>query len=98
MDAALARYVLLGLTTNIPFLRALLAHPEFQNGAATTHFIAQHFSDWRPPVTVTPPEALIAVALHDFLSAQNGRTGAAETPIADHNPWARTDGFRVGKG
>ncbi len=98
MDIALSRYILLGLTTNLPFLRAILAHPEFQNGAATTGFIGQHLADWQPPISPAPPEALIAVALHDFLSAQNGRAGAVEMPATDNNPWAHADGFRIGRG
>jgi len=98
MEVALAHYVLLGLTTNIPFLRAILAHPEFQNGTATTGFIAQRFAHWQPPALAAPPEALIAVALYDLLSTQNGRAGAVELPAADNNPWARADGFRIGHG
>jgi acetyl/propionyl-CoA carboxylase alpha subunit len=98
MDAALARYVVLGLTTNLPFLRAILAHPEFQSGAATTSFVGQHFTAWSPPASPPPAEAFIAVALHDFLSAQNGRAGAIESQAVDDNPWARSDGYRIGHG
>lgn len=98
MEAALARYIVLGLTTNLPFLRAILAQSEFQAGTATTGFIAQHFAGWQPPANTAPPETLIAVALHDFLLAQNGRGGMVETLTADNNPWARADGFRLGRG
>lgn len=97
LDTALARYILLGLTTNLPFLRAILAHPEFRAGAATTGFIGQHFADWQPPAPVASSTALIAVALQDFLSAQNRPGGANEMPVAGNNPWARVDGFRLGK-
>ncbi len=96
MDAALARYVVLGLTTNIPFLRAILAHPEFQNGTATTSFIGQHLANWQPQTTTPPTEVFVAAALSDFLSAQNGRVRAIEGQAVDDNPWARSDGFRIG--
>jgi acetyl/propionyl-CoA carboxylase alpha subunit len=96
LDAALARSAVLGLATNIPFLRALLAHEEFQNGTATTAFFAQHFAEWKPPPTTPPAEALIAAALHDFLVAENQRPGAIASE-ADHSPWARADGFRIAK-
>ncbi len=99
MDAALARYILLGITTNLPFLRAVLAHPEFQSGAATTQFIEEHFSDWRPPARTPPPEVFVAAALADWLTvnASPGRAGEAPADDADrHSPWARADGFRLG--
>ncbi|MBI3242612.1 MAG: acetyl-CoA carboxylase biotin carboxylase subunit [Chloroflexi bacterium] len=48
MDAALADYKLTGITTNISFLRAVLAHPAFGRGETTTHFIEEHLRDWQP--------------------------------------------------
>src|SRR4030043_718302 len=36
---ALSHYVILGVTTNIPFLKQLIEHPEFKKGNITTHFI-----------------------------------------------------------
>jgi 3-methylcrotonyl-CoA carboxylase alpha subunit len=95
LDAALARYTVLGLTTNIPFLRALLAHAEFQNGTATTGFIAAHFAEWKPPQAAPPAEAFIAAALHDFMAAQNQHPSAVMSET-DTSPWARADGFRMG--
>jgi acetyl-CoA carboxylase biotin carboxylase subunit len=93
MDAALARYALLGLTTNLAFLRDLLAHSEFQAGAATTQFIDRHFAAWRAGEPA--PGALVAAALAEFLSV-----GASPAPVAttqtDDGPWGRGDGFRIG--
>ena len=48
MDAALADYKLTGITTNISFLRAVLAHPAFERGETTTHFIEENLPDWKP--------------------------------------------------
>lgn len=31
--------------TNIPFLREMLSHPEFIDGAMTTQFVGQHFPE-----------------------------------------------------
>ena len=39
MDWALSHYVLLGVTTNIPFLRDLITHEVFRRGEATTDFV-----------------------------------------------------------
>ncbi len=69
LDAALSRYIWLGLTTNVEFLRAVLAHPEFVAGEMTTRFLEQHFSAWRSGAATPPALALAAVALTDFLTA-----------------------------
>jgi len=39
LDRALGEYVIQGITTNIPFLRAILAHPRFLNGNYDTGFL-----------------------------------------------------------
>ena len=42
MDWALSHYVLLGLTTNIPFLRAVIGHEVFRRGEAATDFVDRY--------------------------------------------------------
>jgi acetyl/propionyl-CoA carboxylase alpha subunit len=84
MDAALSEYTLTGLTTNIPFLRAVLTHPAFGQGQTTTHFIEQHLSDWEPDEELGIPEA-------------DGRAQKLEER-GESSPWDRADGFRVGMG
>jgi acetyl/propionyl-CoA carboxylase alpha subunit len=98
MDAALARYVLLGLTTNLAFLRAVLAHPEFQAGAATTQFIAQHFAAWQPATATPGPEVFAAAALFDFLNRAASSERGVGPEATSFSPWARADGFRIGSG
>lgn len=102
MDAALAQYVIIGPTTNIQFLRALLNHPDFRQGMATTALIERHFAGWQPPNADIPDTALIAAALSEMLTLRSARpqgsvsNGTADTDL--YNPWLRTDGFRVGIG
>ena len=43
---ALSRYVVMGVTTNIPFLKTVLKHNKFKKGNITTHFIDNYFKDW----------------------------------------------------
>jgi acetyl/propionyl-CoA carboxylase alpha subunit len=102
--AALAEYTVLGVTTNIAFLRDLLAHPDFARGETTTDLIARAFSDWRPASAV-PSAALVGLALAEALGALPGTLpGAAESASVRSgqsadlppDPWARADGFRVG--
>jgi acetyl/propionyl-CoA carboxylase alpha subunit len=52
LAAALAETEVGGVTTNLPFLRWLVAHPGFRAGAATTAFLTEY-----PPLSA-PPAAL----------------------------------------
>ena len=98
MDQALARYVILGLTTNIAFLRAVLAHPQFQAGTATTRFLETHLADWHAPAP-GGDEVWIAAALADALALPPTRNGLAASEAAEANrPWSKADGFRLGRG
>jgi acetyl/propionyl-CoA carboxylase alpha subunit len=49
LDEALARTRVDGVTTNLPFLRWLVAHPDLRAGRTTTAFLVEH-----PPLS-TPP-------------------------------------------
>ncbi|MDW8291462.1 MAG: acetyl-CoA carboxylase biotin carboxylase subunit, partial [Armatimonadota bacterium] len=86
LDAALARYIWLGVTTNVEFLRAALAHPEFVSGSMTTRFIEQHFATWRPGSETPPHMALVAVALADFLNASASPARHVTPERADAGP------------
>jgi 3-methylcrotonyl-CoA carboxylase alpha subunit len=100
MQAALAQYVLLGLTTNIPFLQAVLSHPEFQAGTATTQFIGEAMQDWKPEAARPPKEIFIAAALVEHLGLAMGqRDGVRPSGKSDsYDPWNVRDGFRLGGG
>ncbi len=93
MQSALARFHLLGIITNLAFLRALLAHPELDSGRVTTRFVEEHFAGWQPPAA--PAEALIAAALADHLSAAPANGRGPMTNV-EYDPWAALDGFRLG--
>jgi len=96
MQAALKEYVLLGLMTNLEFLHAALAHPDFQQGKASTSFVEEHFANWQPPAEMVPPEALIAAALAEPQSPTPASNGQAQND--PYNPWRRGDHFRLGTG
>jgi acetyl/propionyl-CoA carboxylase alpha subunit len=93
MRAALAQYHVLGVTTNIAFLRALVDHPEFAAGLAATRFVEEQFAGWRGAEAVAPMEALVAAALAETLG--EARLGG-EAATANHDPWSAADGFRIG--
>lgn len=100
MDWALQRYVILGLTTNIRFLREVINHPTFQTGEATTHFIDENLGDWQHEDQSLPDDALIALALNDLIARPVPVTaGAVGSPDGDvYSPWDRNDTFRLGTG
>ena len=77
LGRALADTVLFGLTTNLAYLRAIVAHPAFvAPDALSTRFLAEALPDWRPAL---PPEeratALIAVALVQWQHQSAGGPG-----------------------
>ena len=51
---ALAEAEVEGVTTNLPFLRWLVAHPVVRDGAATTAFLTEHPPLSAPPLLVAP--------------------------------------------
>ena len=94
---ALDRFVVLGVTTNIAFLRALIGHPEFRAGRLHTQFLQEH-SISSPDGAEIPPEVLIAAALsvsqsdRSRGSDRHGRPGS--TVVAFDAPWRSGDAWR----
>jgi 3-methylcrotonyl-CoA carboxylase alpha subunit len=84
--------VVLGVTTNLALLRAVIDHPAFREGAVDTHFLQRHsiaISRDEPP-----DEALIAAALACRTTkydrpAEGGDRSASPTagPWADAGHW-----------
>ena len=65
MSDALSKYEIVGLPTNIPFLKRAVNHPEFAKGQVETGFIADHFNELIPGKTKVPSHVLaIAAASH----------------------------------
>ena len=95
MDAALRETVILGTTTNLGFLRALINHPAFAAGEVDTGFIERHLDELLPPDAAAGRGAahrcgaLIAPALADQ-SPRRSRALPAD-------PWSRADSFRLGQ-
>ncbi len=64
MREALNGFVIRGISSNIPFQSALLAHPDFQAGHFNTGFIAQHYAGGfhAEDVPHDDPDFLVALA------------------------------------
>jgi 3-methylcrotonyl-CoA carboxylase alpha subunit len=94
MLAALRRFAILGIRTNIPFLIRVLEHPRFVEAAIDTSFLDREGHGLGEQHAGPGLEAALAAA-----AAYDGRPAAraAETPaVAD--PWDRLAGWRQGQG
>ena len=94
LDTALAETVILGIGTNIEYLRLLLADPAVQAGELDTTLIERRLPELAFQEPGDPELAAAALlrlaALQGQLPGQRG-TGAANPP-----PWGRADGWRIG--
>jgi 3-methylcrotonyl-CoA carboxylase alpha subunit len=83
----------LGPTTNAPFLKALIDHPDFRARACDTGFIATHLEALNAVSTLSARETGVL--------ACRGAVGLffQDAPIQDapiHSPWGMCDAFQLG--
>jgi len=94
---ALSHYVVLGVTTNIAFLKKVLEHEEFKKGNITTHFIDNYFKDWTVAKEGLPVDAVIALAIYDAMHSK--KQELVRYKEADpHSPWKHVGRWRMGSG
>jgi propionyl-CoA carboxylase alpha chain len=67
MREALNAFVIRGISSNIPFQAALLAHPKFVTGQFNTGFIAEHYAKGFRAEDVPHDDPLFLVALAAFV-------------------------------
>jgi acetyl-CoA carboxylase biotin carboxylase subunit len=83
---ALAHFPVLGLRHNLPYLKAVLEHPDFIAENTHTHFLQQHTIDTGP--TQVPKSGLVALA--HFLQQQKPQQASLAqetTPFQELGPW-----------
>ncbi|KAI9216884.1 carbamoyl-phosphate synthase L chain, ATP binding domain-containing protein [Blastocladiella britannica] len=93
---ALDEYKVVGLETNIEFLKNLARHPEFKAANVETGFIPKHKNDLVIPLTTPAPEAVLAAAMALVLKDQ--AKAAAEALDGPTSPWASLAGKRLNHG
>ena len=79
MRLALDEYYIRGVATNQPFVAAILAHPRFEKGDLSTHFIAQEYPDGFAAASNTPEDRKIFVAVAASLHHRLSRRAATTT-------------------
>ncbi|MFQ3662297.1 MAG: acetyl-CoA carboxylase biotin carboxylase subunit [Chloroflexaceae bacterium] len=77
---ALDDFAALGLTTNLPLLRALAAHPAYASGDTHTGFLGEHRLEVAPPAA-PPTTVLVAAALYELSTVP--RQAHASDPFAE---------------
>ena len=75
MEVALSQFQVLGVVTNIPLLRAVVEHPQFQRGEYDTGFL-----EWNPSV------ASPAISGESRMMAQALAAWAAHQPVGPSSP------------
>jgi acetyl/propionyl-CoA carboxylase alpha subunit len=95
MLLALKQLVLLGATSNINFLQAVLEQPAFVQGQVDTAWVERELSEWTPAVNA-PIEVLIAAALATLDVDSNVLNDDESLDGDQFSPWSRADAFRLG--
>ncbi|TDJ44916.1 MAG: acetyl/propionyl/methylcrotonyl-CoA carboxylase subunit alpha [Gammaproteobacteria bacterium] len=67
MNDALDAYYIRGVSHNISFLNAIMAHPRFIAGRLTTNFIAEEYPDGFHASDITPEDPGIPIAMAGFV-------------------------------
>ena len=92
---ALSHYIVMGVTTNISFLKTVIEYKEFKRGKITTHFIDDYFKDWTVTKDGLPIDAIIALAVYDSIHSK--KQEIVRYKEADpHSPWKHVGRWRVG--
>jgi acetyl-CoA/propionyl-CoA carboxylase biotin carboxyl carrier protein len=87
LDRALGRMTVLGVGTNVEFLRALLRDPEVRAGRLDTQLVERRL-DALVRVEPVPDKVFVAAALDELLALRPAG------PVVD--PWEVPNGWRVG--
>jgi 3-methylcrotonyl-CoA carboxylase alpha subunit len=94
---ALRDTVVLGVTTNIPYLLEILQEPTFIEGRTSTNYLQEYMANWQPGRDASESD-LLAVAAFEMLQSstvQAGGSGSLNETEADHlDPWQRSSAWR----
>jgi 3-methylcrotonyl-CoA carboxylase alpha subunit len=82
-----------GVTTNIDFLGRVVSHSAFAQAQLDTGLIEKHRDALLAPPAGTPPRALIAAAVAEFVNTGTERARAAAASGDPHSPWNAQDGW-----
>ncbi|MCP4362045.1 MAG: acetyl-CoA carboxylase biotin carboxylase subunit [Chloroflexi bacterium] len=96
MEKALRETAVLGVTTNIPYLLAILQEPYFRQGQTSTNYLQQHMADWQPEDELEEDMWLSTAVFELLQGAGKGQRGTAVTTdeSIQPDPWRETTSWR----
>ena len=86
MEVALSQFLVLGVVTNIPLLRAVLRHAQFQKGDYDTGFL-----EWNPAVTSAVIDNETRTVARALAAWASGQPTVAQAPAAAATDRARAN-------
>jgi len=99
-EAALAEIKVVGLPTNVSFVRKCLKHPEFIKGEVETNFIADYYDDLFEEFNAEAaakaahvPAALLAYRMIEYATAEAAMAAASSDD--PNSPWHTREHLRV---
>jgi len=84
----------IGLRSNLEFLREIAGHTAFAAAQLDTGFIPRHHGDLLKPDPDIPDETVLLCALGHLLHRRN-HNDHSKTPSALHSPWDLRNGWRM---
>jgi acetyl/propionyl-CoA carboxylase alpha subunit len=91
LTEALAEYEIVGVESNVAFLRRVVAHDAFANAKLDTGLIARHHAALFPPRSPLPARVLLAAALAEVLAIVERAATSARASADPYSPWGEVD-------
>ncbi|PHV13212.1 acetyl/propionyl/methylcrotonyl-CoA carboxylase subunit alpha [Chitinimonas sp. BJB300] len=92
---ALSEYEVVGLDTNLAFLRQLASHPAFAACELDTGFIARHHAVLIPPTPPVGTDTLAMAALAELAQVEAHNLTMRQRSSEPASPWWEADGWRL---
>ena len=93
MIAALRQTSIVGLTTNVPYLLAILQEAHFQQSETTTRYLADYFDGWQHSAEIDT-DLLLAIAAYELLGSRTTVQNTAATASQPSDPWHTASRWR----
>lgn len=93
MVAALRDTAVLGVTTNIDYLLAILQHPRFINGDTPTNFLEREMPDWKSNAEVDSSVLAVLGAL-EALQERSTKKRIVQANGVSAEPWTQVGAWR----
>lgn len=97
MARALRETIILGVTTNISYLKAILNESNFRAGQTPTNYLDQHMADWQPKENMGD-DGWLAAAVFELLQGAGKRLGGKTISSVEESiqpdPWSALTNWR----